>query len=159
MRAILISMALLFSVSVQAQVTSPHWALKQTFTKNAAVLQLPRESLAEVCEGDDCTRFVLAGANSIETVHDFAYLYLWLVRNYDLAPYKGQDGKRFVATILAKRKGTCVGADEEAIGRCVLARMAAANQVKGLVRKFEDGWNRTYALDLVAEMRQAGILK
>jgi hypothetical protein len=160
MRALMLGLLWLLSAAVSAQTTSPHWPLKQTFTRNAAVLQLPREAVAEVCEGEDCTRFVLAGADSLETVHDFAYLYLWLVRNYDLAPYKGKDGKRFIESILAKRKGTCSsGANEEAVGRCVLARMAATYPVKGLVNKFEDGWRKTVPVDLVAEMRQAGILK
>lgn len=159
MRAALLGLVFMCCASARAEVTSPHWPLKQTFTKNAAVMQLPAESLAEVCEGEECTRFVLAGANSVETVHDFAFLYFWLVKNFDIAPYKGKDGKRFVEAILAKRKGNCTGADEEALGRCVLARMAATYPFKTLVNKFEDGWRKTLPLDYMAEMRRAGILK
>ena len=159
MRLVFLVLALMVATTARGEVTSPHWPLKQAFAKDAAVMQLPRESLAEVCEGEECTRFVLAGADSVATVHDFAFLYFWLVKNFDLASYKGKDGKRFVETILAKRKGNCSGADEEAVGRCVLARMATTYSFKALVNKFEDGWRKTLPLDLGGELRRAGIIQ
>lgn len=158
MRAVLLGLILLLAVGARAEVTSPHWPLKQVFQKNAAVIQLGNQGLAEVCEGEECTRFVIAGDNTIELVHDFAFLYCWLVKDYDLAPYKGADGKRFLETILARRKGSCTGADEEAIGRCVLARMASTYRVSALVNKFEDGWRKTFPLDLAGELRKAKII-
>ena len=56
---------LLLSTATQAQLTSPHWPLKQVFGKNAAVLQMPKQALAEACVGDICTRFVVRDPKGI----------------------------------------------------------------------------------------------
>lgn len=158
MRALLVLLFLLTSFGARAEMTSPHWPLKQIYTKDAAVMQLNKESLAEVCDSEGCTRFVLAGANTVEAVHDFALLYRWLVSNDDLAPYKGKDGKPFIATVLAKRKGQCRESEEEALGRCVLAKLAASYRVVGFVDRMEDGWRKKFPLDIPAELRKAKII-
>ncbi len=133
---------LLLCSTADAQVTSPEWALKQIFGKNAAVLQLQAEAVAEVCPDDNCFRFVLQGPNGLETVHDFAFLYFWLVEGYDLAPRKAANGERFVVTMLKRRKGQCGGADEEAVGRCVLVHLAATPGLSGFVTRMENGWRQ-----------------
>jgi hypothetical protein len=151
---LLLSMAL---GSAYAQSTSPHWPLKQIFKNDAAILALSREAVAEVCPDDNCVRFVIKDPQAIDVVHDFAFLYLWLVESYNLAPRKDAKGERFVVAILNKRKGNCSGADEDAIGRCALAHIAATYQITGIETKFEDGWRRTTGFDLAARLKQAGI--
>lgn len=153
----LLALALLAGAA-HAQATLPHWPLKQVFGKDAAVLQLGREAVAEVCLGETCTRFVIREANRLDVVHDFAFLYFWLVESYDLAPLKDARGARFVATILQQRKGTCTGQDEEAVGRCTLAQLAARYSVHGLENKFEQGWRKTGRFDLAARLKRAGII-
>ena len=155
---------LLLTLSLQlggahAQSTSPHWPLKQIFKNDAAILALSREAVAEVCPDDNCVRFVIKDPKAIDVVHDFAFLYLWLVESYNLAPRKDAKGERYVVAILNKRKGTCSGADEDEIGHCALARMAATYQIAGIETKFEDGWRRTTGFDLAARLKQAGITK
>lgn len=156
MRALIVCLWL-WSVGAQAELTSPHWPLKQIYTKDAAVMQLRKEALAEVCDKEGCTRFVIAGSNTVEVVHDFALLYRWLVDYDDLAPYKGKDGKPFIAAVLAKRKGQCSAPDEEALGRCVLAKMAASYRVVGIVDRMEDGWRKKFPLDINGQLRKAKI--
>jgi len=150
---------LLISTGAMAQLTSPHWPLKQVFGKNAAVLQITKEAVAEVCVGDVCTRFVLRDPKGIEIVHDFAFLYFWMVEGYDLAPNKAGNSERFVVTILNRRKGQCAGADEEAIGRCTLAQMAKTYPIFGLESKPENGWNKTFKLDIPAKLKSAGVVQ
>lgn len=150
---------LLISTGAVAQLTSPHWPLKQVFGKNAAVLQITKEAVAEVCIGDVCTRFVLRDPKGIEIVHDFAYLYFWMVEGYDLAANKAGNNERFVVTILNRRKGKCTGADEEAIARCTLAQMANTHAIFGLETKPENGWNKTFKLDIPAKLKNAGVVQ
>lgn len=158
-RALFLLALILQISSAQAQSTSPHWPLKQIFKIDAAILALSREAVAEVCPDDNCIRFVIKDPKAIDVVHDFAFLYLWLVDSYNLAPRKDAKGERYVVAILNKRKGTCAGADEDAIGRCALARMAASYQIIGIETKFEDGWRRTTSFDLAARLKQAGITR
>ena len=156
LRGLLLVLVLLGSgAGVHAQVTSPQWALKQIFGKNAAVLQLQEEAVAEVCPDETCFRFVLPSPNGIETVHDFAYLYFWLVEGYDLAPNKAANGERFVVTILNRRKAQCTGADEEAIGRCVLARMATTPGLSGFVTRMDNGWRQRFPINIQAILPRA----
>ncbi len=150
---------LLISTGALAQMTSPHWPLKQVFGKNSAVLQITQKALAEVCAGDICTRFVLHDPKGIEIVHDFAFLYFWLVEGYDIAPNKAGNSERFVTSILNRRKGKCTGADEEAVGRCTLAQMAKTHAIIGLETKPDDGWNRTFKLDIPAKLKAAGVVQ
>lgn len=157
---VLLLISLAFQIgSAYAQTTSPHWPLKQIFTRDAAILAMSREAVAEVCPDDNCVRFVIKEPKSIDVVHDFAFLYLWLVESYNLAPRKDAKGERYVVAILNKRKGTCSGLDEDEIGRCALARMAATYQIIGIETKFEDGWRRTKSFDLAARLKQAGITR
>ena len=149
----------LLSATALAQLTSPHWPLKQVFGKNAAVLQIAKEAVAEVCVKDTCTRFVIRDPKGIEIAHDFTYLYFWMVEGYDIAPNKTGNGERFVVTILNRRKGQCGGADEEAIARCTLARMAKQYAFIGLETKPENGWNKTFKLDIPAQLKIAGIVQ
>ena len=141
----------------QAEATSPHWPLKQIFGRDAAVMQLDQQGLAEVCPDNDCVRFVLEGKNTVEIAHDFAYLYLWLVEGYDLADKKSPSGERFLATIFNRRKGTCAGEDAVTTGRCILAHMAAAYTIVGIQTRYVDGWNRRSRLDIPAALRRSGI--
>lgn len=136
------------SAGVQAQDISPQWALKQIFSKNAAVIQLREEAVAEVCPDENCFRFVLQSPNGLETVHDFAYLYFWLVEGYDLAPSKAANGERFVVTILNRHKAQCAGADEELAGRCVLARMATTPGLSGFVTRMDNGWRMRFPINI-----------
>lgn len=145
--------------SALAQTTAPHWPLKQIFGKDAAILQLSSQSLAEICPDNGCFRFVIQDDRSIDVVHDFAFLYLWQVESFDLAPRQDAQGQRFAVAILKQRKGNCSGADEDAIARCALARMWTSYKITGLQRKFENGWNRTLPLDIAARLKQTGILK
>jgi hypothetical protein len=142
-----------------AQTTSPHWPLKQIFKNDAAILALSREAVAEVCPDDNCIRFVIQDPAAIDVVHDFAFLYLWLVESYDLAPKQDAKGQRYVVAILNKRKGTCGGADEDAVGRCALARMAGSYRFIGIETKFVDGWRKTLSFDIAARLKQAGIIR
>lgn len=150
---------LLASAAAQAQLTSPNWPLKQVFGKNAAVLQITKEAVAEICAGDVCTRFVLRDPKGIEIVHDFTFLYFWLVEGYDIAPSKGANGERFLATILKRRKGACTGVDEEAVGRCTLAQMTKTYPISGLETKPDNGWNKVFKLDIAAKLKAAGVLQ
>lgn len=158
-RYIVAAWLLLISTGAGAQLTSQHWPLKQVFGKNAAVLQITQEAVAEVCAGDVCTRFVLRDPKGIEIVHDFAFLYFWLIEGYDIAPNKTGNGERFVVTILNRRKGPCAGVDEEAVGRCTLARMAKAYAIVGLETKPDNGWNKTFKLDIPAKLKAAGVVQ
>ena len=158
-RALFIVVLSLQIGSAYAQTTSPHWPLKQIFTRDAAILAMSREAVAEVCPDDNCVRFVIKDPKAIDVVHDFAFLYLWLVDSYNLAPRKDAKGERYVVAILNKRKGACSGAEEDEIGRCALARMAATYQIIGIETKFEDGWRRTKSFDLAARLKQAGITR
>jgi len=158
-RFIIAICVLLLSGGAQAQLTSPHWPLKQVFGKNAAVLQITKEAVAEVCVGDVCTRFVLRDPKGIEIVHDFTFLYFWIVEGYDIAPSKAANGERFVATLLKRRKGACVGADEEAVGRCTLAQMSKTYAIFGMETKPENGWNKVFKLDIPAKLKAAGVMQ
>ena len=150
---------LLLSTTAQAQLTSPHWPLKQVFGKHAAVLQMAKQAVAEVCVGEVCTRFVVRDPKGLEIVHDFAYLYFWMVEGYDIAPNKTGNSERFVVTILNRRKGQCTGTDEEALGRCALAQMAKSYVITGLESKPENGWNKTFKLDIPAKLKAAGVIQ
>lgn len=136
-----------------------NWPLKQVFDKNATVLNLGKQSVAEVCPDNDCFTFTIPDEKALGVVHDFTYLYLWVVESFDLADRKNAQGQRFVPEILSKRKGSCTGADEFAIASCTVAQMFTQYHVNGSERKFEDGWNRTRRLDIAARLKQVGILK
>lgn len=158
-RAVLFFVLSMSLGSAYAQSTSPHWPLKQIFKNDAAILALSREAVAEVCPDENCVRFVIQDPQAIDVVHDFAFLYLWLVESYNLAPRKDVKGERYVIAILNKRKGNCSGADEDEIGRCALARMAASYQIIGIETKFVDGWRKTLSFDLAVRLKQAGITR
>ena len=158
-RYILAAGLLLVSTLASAQLTSPHWPLKQAFGKNAAVLQILKEAVAEVCVGDVCTRFVIRDPKGIEIVHDFTFLYFWMVEGFDLAPYKTGNGERFVVTILNRRKGNCTGADEEAVARCTLAQMAKNYTIIGMESRPDNGWNKTFKLDIPTKLKGAGVVQ
>ena len=159
LKYVLLGLLLLLQTGIaSAQLTSPNWPLRKVFGKNAAVLQMNKEAVAEVCVGETCTRFVVKDANGIEFVHDFAFLYMWMVEEYDLAPRKDANGERFVDTVLKRRKGSCTGADEEAVARCAMARMVNERQIAGIETVFEKGWRHTRAFDLKARLQKAGIL-
>jgi hypothetical protein len=143
----------------KAQVAAPNWPLKHVFGKDAAILNLGDQAVAEICPDNNCFRFVMNGDKSLDVVHDFAYLYLWQVESFDLATRQDAKGERFVGAILNKRKGNCSGADEDAIARCTLARMWASYKITGMERKFENGWNQTRPLDIAARLKQAGIIQ
>jgi len=145
------------AVASAQQLPSPNWPLRKLFGKDVAVLQLSREAVAEICIGETCTRFVINDKNGIEFIHDFAFLYMWMVESYDLAPRKDANGERFVDIVLKRRKGNCTG-DDEAVGRCALARMYAERQVVGIETVFENGWRKTRAFDLKERLQKAGIL-
>ncbi len=149
--------AFLMGGAVHAQVTAPHWPLRQAFGKHAAVIQTSRQGVAEVCEGDDCTRFIVQGRDGVEAAHDFAFLYFWMVKNYDLAPYTSPAGQRLVEIVLSRQKGQCTGANEEAVARCVMARMASGLPLAAYVSRFDNGWRKTFPLDFRAELKRAGI--
>lgn len=158
---VLFSMALL-ALALQGcnsgdPVATQNWPLKQVFDKNASIINLGKQSVAEVCPENDCLTFVIPDDKALDVAHDFAYLYLWVVESYDLAERKDAKGQRFVPAILNKRKGNCTGADEFAIASCTVVRMYTTYKVSGSERKFEDGWNRTRRLDLAARFKQAGI--
>lgn len=136
-----------------------NWPLKQVFDKNATVLNIGKQSVAEVCPDNDCFTFAIQDEKALDVAHDFAYLYLWVVESFDLAERKDAKGQRFVSEILSKRKGSCTGADEFTIASCTVAQMFTQYQVSGSERKFEDGWNRTQRLDIAARLKQVGSLK
>ena len=147
------------SGNVCAETTLAHWPLKQIFGKDAAILSLGSQSVAEVCPDDSCFRFVIKGDKALDVVHDFAYLYLWLVESFDLANRQDTNAQRFVMAILNKRKGNCSGQDEDAIARCTLARLAVAYKIIGLEKKFENGWNQTRPLDISMRFKQTGVVQ
>lgn len=162
MRA-LFSMAVL-ALALQAcnsgdQAPAQNWPLKQVFEKNASIINLGNQSVAEVCPDNDCFTFSISDEKALDVAHDFAYLYLWVVESFDLAERKDAKGQRFVPAILNKRKGSCTGADEFAIASCTVVQMYTTYKVSGSERKFEDGWNRTHRLDIAARFKQVGIVK
>ena len=140
-------------------VPTQNWPLKQVFDKNASIINIGKQSVAEVCPDNDCFTFAIQDEKALDVAHDFAYLYLWVVESFDLADRKNAQGQRFVPEILSKRKGSCTGADEFAIASCTVAQMFTQYHVNGSERKFEDGWNRTRRLDIAARLKQVGILK
>ncbi len=142
----------------QELATSPLWPLKQVFGKDAAILVVGNQSVAEICPDNNCFRFVIEDDHSLDVVHDFTYLYMWQVESFDLATRQDAKGQRFAGTILSKRKGNCSDTDEDALARCTLARMWTAYKIAGLERKFENGWNRTFPIDIAARLKQVGIL-
>ncbi len=157
--AFLLLALVLFGGCDKAQVTAPNWPLKQVFGKDAAILSMGDQAVAEICPDNNCFSFMSKDKQAIDVVHDFAYLYLWQVESFDLATRKDAKGERFVVAILNQRKGNCSGADEDAIARCTLARMWASYKITGMERKFENGWNRTVPLDIAARLKQAGIIQ
>ena len=141
------------------QSTSALWPLKQVYGKDAAILNLGNQSMAEICPDNNCFRFVIEDDRSLDVVHDFAFLYLWQVESFDLATQQDVKGHNFALAILNKRKGSCSDVDEDAVARCALAKMWSAYKITALERKFENGWNQTRRLDLTVRLQQAGILK
>ena len=139
--------------------TDPSWPLKQVFVKNAAVLKMNGQAVAEVCPDNGCFSFVMQDEKSLDVVHDFAYLYLWLVETFDLEARQDAKGQRFIPAILNKRKGNCTGEDEYAIARCTLALLWKTHKITGSEKKFEDGWNQTHPLDIAARLKQVGIIQ
>ena len=139
--------------------SDPNWPLKQVFTKDAAVLKMNGQAVAEVCPDNGCFRFVMQDEKSLDVVHDFTYLYLWVVETLDLEARRDAKGQRFIPAILNKRKGNCTGEDEYAIARCTLALMWKSHKIVGLEKKFEDGWNRTLPLDIAARLKQVGVIQ
>ena len=141
------------------QAPAQNWPLKQVFDKNASIINLGKQSVAEVCPDNDCFTFAIPDEKALDVAHDFAYLYLWVVESFDLAERKDAKGQRFVPAILSKRKGNCAGVDEFAIASCTVVQMYTTYKVSGSERKFEDGWNRTKRLDIAARFKQVGIVK
>jgi hypothetical protein len=135
------------------------WPLKQVFgARNVGLVQTRTGAAAEVCVDDACKRFALDGANTLTTVHDFAFLYLALVENYDIEQTKSPAGERYFANVLQRQKGACTGADEAAVARCTLANMAKRYPIQGFVTRMVDGWNRRESWDIGSELRRAKII-
>lgn len=154
MLALLIGLMLAPALSAEGAA----WPLKQVFgAKNVGMVQTSRQAVVEHCPDDTCLRFILEGRDALPVLHDFAFLYLALVENYDVENIKGPDGQRHFAVILARRKGTCTGPDEAAVARCTLAALAARYPIQGYVSKLEEGWRRTTAFDVRAALARAGI--
>lgn len=134
------------------------WPLKQVFgAKNVGMVQTSRQAIVEHCPDDTCLRFILEGRDALPLLHDFAFLYLALVENYDVENIKGPDGQRYFAVILARRKGGCVGTDEAAVARCVLSSLANRYPIQGYISRMDEGWRRTTAFDVKAALAKAGI--
>lgn len=150
---------LLQGCNAPAPAPATNWPLKQVFGKDATVINLGKQSVAEVCPDNDCFTFAIQNEKALDVAHDFTYLYLWVVESFDLENRKDAKGQRFIPEILNKRKGNCTGADEFAIASCTVGQIFTQYQVSGSERKFEDGWNRTRRLDVAARLKQAGILK
>ncbi len=141
---------------------SPAWPLKQVFgAKNVGMVQTSRQAIVEHCPPDSpddaCLRFILAGQDALPLLHDFVFLYLALVENYDVENIRSPAGDRYFAGILARRKGGCTGSDEAAVARCTLAALAARYPIQGYVSRLEDGWRRTTPFDVKAALQWAGI--
>ena len=134
------------------------WPLKQVFgPKNVGMVQTSRQAIVEHCPDDTCLRFILQGRDALPVLHDFVFLYLALVENYDVENIKSASGERYFATILARNKGDCSGPDEAAVARCTLARLAARHAIQGYVSRLEEGWRRTTPFDVKAALARAGI--
>ncbi|MEO1765881.1 hypothetical protein [Thiobacter aerophilum] len=137
---------------------SQRWPLKQVFgANNVGMVQTSRQAIVEHCPDDTCLRFILEGRDALPVLHDFAFLYLALVENYDVENIKGPDGQRYFAAILARRKGTCTGPDEAALARCVLATLVERHPIQGYISKMDEGWRRTTPFDVKAALARAGI--
>ncbi len=134
------------------------WPLKAVFgARNVALVQTGRQAVVEYCPDDTCTRFILAGADSLPTLHDFAFLYLALVQHYDIEQIKGPGGERYFAAVLGRRRGACAGADETAVAKCALGAMARRHPVQAYISRMDEGWRRSTPFDLRAALAAAGI--
>lgn len=134
------------------------WPLQRVFGPNhVGMVQTGRQAVIEYCPDDTCTRFILAGGDSLPTLHDFVFLYLALVQRYDIEQSKAPNGERYFATVIARRRGTCSGADETAAARCALAGLARRHPVQGYISRMDDGWRRSEPFDLRAALAGAGI--
>jgi hypothetical protein len=148
----------LLGAALPASAAQDEWPLKQVFgAKNVGMVQTSRNAVIEHCADDTCTRFMLAGAKTLPTLHDFAFLYLALVPQYDVEQTKGPTGERYFATVLKRQKGVCAGPDETSIAKCALASMAARYSVQAYISKMDEGWRRSEPFDLRAELTRAGI--
>lgn len=145
-------------LAAPASAAEGEWPLKQIFgSKNIGMVQTSAGSAVEHCVDETCKRFTLDGKGTLATVHDFAFLYLALVENYDIEQIKAPGGGRYFSAVVQRQKGSCTGADEMAIARCALAGMAARYEVTGYITKFDEGWNRREKWDIKTELRRAGI--
>lgn len=150
---------LLLVVSVPAWAAPDEWPLKQVFgQRNVGMVQTGSTASVELCVKEECRRFALAGADRLAILHDFAFLYLALVENYDIEQAKAANGQRHFAQVLQRQKGKCAGPDETAVARCALAGMAARYPVTGSLEHMVDGWNRRDPWDIKAELRRAKII-
>jgi len=149
---------LLFFLTLAAWAQETSWPLKQVFgAKNVGMVQTSRQAVVEHCPNDTCLRFILQGREALPVLHDFVFLYLALVENYDVENIKSPRGERFFATILARRRGNCTGVDEAAVARCTLAQLAARYPIQGYVSSLEEGWRRSTPFDVKEALARAGI--
>lgn len=132
------------------------WPLKQVFgVTNIGMVQTSRQAVVEFCPDDTCLRFVLPGRDALPVLHDFVFLYLALVENYDVENRKAPSGERYFATILDRRRGSCRG-DEGEVARCALKTLAERLPIQGYVIRPEEGWQRTRPFDFRAKLRASG---
>jgi hypothetical protein len=154
-----LGLVLFGALSIQAtMVAAEEWPLQRIFgARNLGMVQTPRQAVVEYCPDDTCTRFILAGGDSLAALHDFAFLYLALVQQYDIEQTRGPAGERYFDGMIRRRRGACAGADETALARCILGAMARRYPVQGYISRLDEGWRRSEPFDLRAELTRAGI--
>lgn len=146
------------SAAPEALASQGEWPLQQVFgVKNVGMVQTGRQAVVEYCPDDTCIRFILAGGDSLSALHDFAFLYLALVQNYDIEQSRSPGGERYFAAVLKRQQGRCSGTDETDVAKCALAAMARRYPVRGYVSRMDEGWRRSEPFDLRAALVRAGI--
>lgn len=151
-----LSLIALLGAALDASATAEEWPLKQVFGKTKiGMVQTSRHAVVEYCPDDTCKRFMLEGGQALPALHDFVFLYLAVVGNFDIEQIKAPNGERYFTGVLKRQRGDCGGTEEAAVARCALASMAGRYPIRGFISKMDDGWRRSEPFDLKAEVKKA----
>ena len=131
----------------------------QGFFPNSIQINAGGGPSIEFCPDNTCHYFVGDKKISLETVKDFAYLYIYFFSDYFVLD-EWRNRKESIITarkILSKPIYKGCKKDEGEAARCILRRMAQSDQVKLYFVRYDEGKRNLVSEDVFARTAQAPV--
>jgi hypothetical protein len=110
------------------------------------------EKSIEFCPDNTCHYFVAGKRISLETMKDFAYLYIFFFSDYyALDEWRNRKESIEVAKKILSKSNYCnCKNDEESAARCILRKLSQNNQIKLYFVRYDEGKRNLVPEDIIS---------